>query len=169
MQEEVYGPVLPIMKVKSIQEAIDFVNKRDRPLALYVFSGNTDTVNKVLAETCSGGCCVNDIIYHIANPSLPFGGIGPSGCGHYHGKAGFEEFSHQRSVMWRPTWIDPKERYPPYSDKNVKFLMTLLLGFGYYSDGQGGIWGFLNRFSCPCRKRNQARDAVGLQEGLLPY
>lgn len=128
MTEEIFGPVLPVLKVKNVEEAIEFVNKRDRPLALYAFSEKKATTDQILQNTISGGCCVNDVIYHIANPSLPFGGIGPSGCGKYHGKAGFEEFSHLRSVMWRPTWIDPPERYPPYKEANLKFLMKLLLG-----------------------------------------
>eukprot|EP00440_Ansanella_granifera_P041939 gb/GFBE01045465.1/.p1 GENE.gb/GFBE01045465.1/~~gb/GFBE01045465.1/.p1 ORF type:complete len:470 (+),score=109.72 gb/GFBE01045465.1/:1-1410(+) len=128
MQEEIFGPVLPILTVKRIEDAIDFVNARDKPLALYMFSSSKRTVDSVLANTTSGGCCVNDCIYQIANPNLPFGGVGASGMGASHGRAGFEEFSHRRSVTWRPTWVDPSLRYPAYSEKKTSFLMTLLMG-----------------------------------------
>lgn len=121
MQEEILGPILPIITVKCVDDAIDFVNARERPLTLYIFSESEDAVNKVLGSTISGSVCVNDTLMHRANPSLPFGGVGASGIGAFNGRSGFEEFSHSRSVMWRPTWFDPLQRYPPYADDCAAF------------------------------------------------
>ena len=95
MQDEIFGPILPVISVDSMEAAIDFVNDRDKPLGLYVFSSNRAFKDAVLAQTSSGGVCVNDCIMHAANPELPFGGVGPSGCGAYHGKHGFDAFSHK--------------------------------------------------------------------------
>jgi len=128
MKEEIFGPLLPIITVKSVDDAIKFVNARERPLALYVFSKNSQTVDKVLQNTTSGGCCVNDTLYHFVNPHLPFGGVGHSGMGSYHGYAGFKEFSHLKPVVWRDTWIDPHLRFPPYTESSTNFLVGLLIG-----------------------------------------
>jgi aldehyde dehydrogenase (NAD+) len=125
MTEEIFGPVLPIVRVKSIREAIDFVNARPKPLALYVFSSDKGAQEQVLQETSSGGACVNDTIAHLSVPELPFGGVGDSGIGAYHGRSSFETFSHRKSVMAKATWVDVKLRYPPYGD-NVKWVRRLL-------------------------------------------
>lgn len=122
MKEEIFGPVLPIIVVDSMDAAIDHVNSRDKPLALYIFSSNNATVNKILSRTSSGGTCVNDAIFHINNTNLPFGGVGPSGMGSYHGKSSFDTFTHYRSVMFRATWLDPSSRYPPYQANNLDFI-----------------------------------------------
>ena len=114
MQEEIFGPVLPVLAVDDVDEAIARVNGSDKPLALYVF-GN-DNVDKVLAETSSGGVCVNDAMVHVGVTTLPFGGVGESGYGAYHGRWGFETFSHRKSVLRRPSWLnDPPIMRPPYT------------------------------------------------------
>lgn len=113
MQEEIFGPVLPIITTRDIDEAIAFINSRERPLALYVFSDSA-TGNKVLSKTISGGACVNDLLMHIANNELGLGGVGNSGIGSYHGKKSFETFGHEKSIVKTPTLIDLPFRYPPF-------------------------------------------------------
>lgn len=117
MQEEIFGPVLPVLEYEVLEEAIAFVNQRPKPLALYVFSRNDAVIRQVLQRTSSGGVCINDTILHIAIPELPFGGVGDSGMGSYHGKAGFDTFSHRKSVLSKPFWLDLDWRYPPYKAK----------------------------------------------------
>ena len=126
MQEEIFGPILPILTVDSVDEAIGFVLDRPRPLALYLFSGDRANQDKVLAETSSGGACVNEVVNHFAVSSLPFGGVGTSGMGAYHGKAGFDTFSHHKSVLNKPTFIDPVVRYAPYSDTRKKLFKLVM-------------------------------------------
>ncbi|MBQ5691700.1 MAG: aldehyde dehydrogenase family protein, partial [Alistipes sp.] len=113
MQEEIFGPIFPIVTFSETEEAIDFVNKREKPLALYYF-GDNKTAKHLLRHTSSGGACVNDTIMHIANERLPFGGVGNSGMSSYHGKESFDVFSHRRSVVTTPTWLDLPFRYMPY-------------------------------------------------------
>jgi len=127
MHEEIFGPVLPILKSANVDEIIAHINAQEKPLAMYIFGKESDA-DKVIARTSSGGVCVNDTIFHIANPELPFGGVGGSGMGKYHGKWGFDEFSHQRAVMYRKTWVDVKQRYPPYTDSSLKLLEFVSLG-----------------------------------------
>ena len=98
MKNEIFGPILPVKSYKTLSEAIDYVNSHDHPLGLYVFSDNNSEVEQVLSNTTSGGATVNDVIFHVTQETLPFGGVGPSGMGAYHGREGFEEFSHKRSV-----------------------------------------------------------------------
>lgn len=114
MREEIFGPVLPVLKVKDVSEAIRFVTERDKPLALYVFSNDEKVQDEVLERTSSGGVCVNGTIMHLANPELPFGGVGPAGMGAYHGRYTFETFSHHKAVLRRKLKRDPKFMYPPY-------------------------------------------------------
>ena len=111
MQEEIFGPIFPVLTFKDLDEVISFVNKREKPLALYYF-GKDD--QKILRHTTSGGACVNDVIMHIVNHKVPFGGVGNSGMGAYHGKDSFLIFSHRRSVIKTPTWVDMPFRYMPY-------------------------------------------------------
>lgn len=115
MNEEIFGPLLPVLSVGSVDEAIDFVNDRPKPLALYIFSGSGDTSEQILQSTSSGGACVNHTILHMTSPVMPFGGVGPSGMGSYHGKAGFDAFSHHKSVLLKPQKPDPSLMYPPYT------------------------------------------------------
>lgn len=125
MQEEIFGPILPIIEYTNLSEAIAFVNAQPKPLALYIFSNNKQDQEQVLQETASGGVCLNDTIVHMAFPGLPFGGVGESGMGNYHGKASFKTFSHQRSVLNKSFLIDIKLRYAPYKDK-LKLLKRLI-------------------------------------------
>jgi aldehyde dehydrogenase (NAD+) len=126
MQEEIFGPILPVMSVSSIDEAIDFVTGRDKPLALYLFTGDDAVEEDVLARTSSGGVCVNGTIWQVAHPHLPFGGVGPSGMGAYHGKASFDTFSHRKAVVSKGTRFDPKMMYPPYGSFKTKLIKRLL-------------------------------------------
>jgi len=114
MKEEIFGPVLPVMQFDTIDEAVDLVNAMPRPLALYVFTRSRTTADRVLDSTSSGGAVVNDTVIHVGNPDLPFGGIGDSGMGTYHGKSGFETFSHMKSVLRKSRYLDAPFRYPPY-------------------------------------------------------
>ncbi|MEQ1877937.1 MAG: aldehyde dehydrogenase family protein [Bdellovibrionia bacterium] len=126
MSEEIFGPVLPVMLYDDLQEAIDLVNGGDKPLSLYVFSRDRQYIDRVVANTSSGGVCVNDSMIHFANPNLPFGGIGVSGMGAYHGHFGFLTFSHQKAVVTRG-WFDPaKFLYPPYRPILKKFFARRL-------------------------------------------
>ena len=113
MQDEIFGPIFPVVTFSDINEAIDFVTEREKPLALYYF-GDNKTANHVLKHTSSGGACVNDTIMHIANEKLPFGGVGNSGMSSYHGRESFDVFSHRRAVVTTPTWLDIPFRYMPY-------------------------------------------------------
>ncbi|NWY07893.1 AL3B1 dehydrogenase, partial [Nothoprocta ornata] len=117
MQDVILGPILPIITVRSVDEAIDFINARERPLVVYVFSSDKKVVNQVLERTSSGGFCGNDTLMHMTLTSLPFGGIGESGLGRYHGQFTFETFSHQRGCLQRTTALEPINalRYPPYN------------------------------------------------------
>jgi aldehyde dehydrogenase (NAD+) len=126
MQEEIFGPILPILSVKSIDEAIDFVNEREKPLALYLFTSSSAIEDEVLARTSSGGACVNGTLLHIMDPKMPFGGVGPSGTGAYHGRHTFETFSHRKSVLTRGTRFDPKIMYPPYGERLTKLMQRFM-------------------------------------------
>ena len=116
MQEEIFGPIFPVLTFKHIDDVISFVTKREKPLALYYF-GTDD--KKILRHTSSGGTCINDVIMHIVNHKTPFGGVGNSGMGAYHGKDSFLIFSHRRSVIKTPTWVDMPFRYMPYKLFNL--------------------------------------------------
>jgi aldehyde dehydrogenase (NAD+) len=126
MAEEIFGPILPILPVGDVDEAIRFVNERDDPLALYVFSDSSAVQERVLAETTSGGVCVNTTVMHVAVPELPFGGIGASGFGAYHGKASFDVFSHKKSVLAKPPRPDPRIAYPPYTRWKERLIRRFL-------------------------------------------
>ncbi len=124
MQEEIFGPILPMVPYDSIEDAIAYVNRRDRPLGLYWFGTDMAEADRVLDRTISGGVTLNDVIFHIAAEDLPFGGIGPSGMGHYHGQDGFREFSHGRSVYTQPK-LDLAGLAgfkPPYGSRTRKSL-----------------------------------------------
>jgi aldehyde dehydrogenase (NAD+) len=126
MAEEIFGPILPVLPVSDIDEAIRFVNERDRPLSLYVFSNSSEVQDRVLAETTSGGACVNTTVMHVAVPELPFGGVGASGIGAYHGKASFDVFSHRKSVLTKPARPDPKVAYPPHTKWKERLIRRFL-------------------------------------------
>ena len=122
MQEEIFGPILPIITYHNIHEAIHFINQREKPLAFYIFSSQKE-VQDLLLKSCSfGGGCINDTIIHLATSELGFGGVGHSGMGSYHGKKSFETFSHTRSIVKKATWIDLPLRYYPYTPLKDKMI-----------------------------------------------
>ena len=127
MGEEIFGPVLPVLTFETIDEVIQTVNSHDRPLALYIFSSNKKNIRRVTSKCAFGGGCVNDVIIHLATAHMGFGGVGESGMGAYHGKVGFDTFSHKKSIVDKKTWIDLPMRYQPY-DKglNAKLLRMFL-------------------------------------------
>jgi aldehyde dehydrogenase (NAD+) len=117
MQDEIFGPILPILEFEDLSAAIASINSRPKPLALYVFSNRRENYRKVIDEVPFGAGCINDTVVHFANPHLPFGGVGNSGMGRYHGKASFDIFSHQKSILKKSFAFDPPLRYPPYKNK----------------------------------------------------
>ncbi|NWZ13782.1 AL3B1 dehydrogenase, partial [Agelaius phoeniceus] len=128
MQEEIFGPILPIVIIANVDEAIDFINSRERPLAAYAFSSDDKVVNRVLERTSSGGFCGNDTLMHVTLPSLPFGGIGNSGLGTHHGKFSFDTFSHPRGCLKRGMGRESLNapRYPPYSQRKFGLIQATL-------------------------------------------
>ncbi len=126
MKEEIFGPILPIITFNEIEEAIDFINKRNHPLALYLFTESKTVQEKFLKECQFGGGCINDTIVHIASDYLPFGGVGSSGMGHYHGASSFETFSHYKSILKKATWFDLSIRYAPFTDKKANIINKFL-------------------------------------------
>jgi aldehyde dehydrogenase (NAD+) len=126
MTDEIFGPILPIVTVQSLDEAIDFVNSRPKPLAAYLFTKSKDVRERVIKEVSAGGMLVNHLLFQFSTTKLPFGGVGPSGMGAYHGKFGFEEFSHRKSVLTKPTRPDLTAMiYPPYTEKAWKLARRL--------------------------------------------
>jgi len=130
MQEEIFGPILPVLEFSEIEEALSMLRKRPKPLALYLFTNDRRTQEQVIKQTASGGVCINDTVAHILGKDLPFGGVGASGMGTYRGKAGFDCFTHYKSVLRRSLLVDPKFRYPPSSLSlaGVKRVCRFLLG-----------------------------------------
>lgn len=126
MDDEIFGPVLPVIRVGGMDEAVTYVSSRPKSLALYVFSSSKDTVDRVLAGTSSGSVGVNLTVQQVAVPDLPFGGVGPSGMGAYHGRQGFETFSHRRAVLSKPTRLDPPVLYPPYTKMKEWILKKMV-------------------------------------------
>jgi aldehyde dehydrogenase (NAD+) len=126
MQEEIFGPILPVITYDDIGEAIAIINERPKPLALYLFSRNKNLQKQVLQETSSGSVCINDTVMQFAVPALPFGGVGNSGIGKYHGKASFDTFSHYKSVLNRALIPDVRLRYAPYSQGKLQLLKRIL-------------------------------------------
>lgn len=125
MQEEIFGPILPIRSYEYNDDIAKTVNSYEKPLSLYLFSENKAFINEVLEKYTFGGGCVNDTLIHFANKRLPFGGVGHSGIGAYHGKLGFDTFSHKKSVIKKPNWIDIPLRYAPYNGK-LKMIKRIL-------------------------------------------
>lgn len=126
MQEEIFGPVLPVKTVKSVNDAIDYVNDHPRPLALYIFTNDTAKRDKVLNSTTSGGACANEVVMHVAQDELPFGGVGPSGTGAYHGEHGFKRFSHAKSVFYQSRFNLAGMLRPPYGERIEKLLKMMM-------------------------------------------
>lgn len=130
MQEEIFGPILPIIKIDGLYDAISFINTHDKPLALYIFSNNKNDVKQILQNTSAGGVSVNDTIMHLASVGLPFGGVGNSGMGAYHAKYTYDTFSHKKSVLHKDLGVLGETlssaRYPPYTVGKMNYLRMLL-------------------------------------------
>ena len=125
MQDEIFGPILPVLAYNNLSQAIARVKELPKPLALYYFSNNRQNSQQIIKDTSFGGGCINDTLLHFANPHLPFGGTGSSGIGSYHGKKSFETFSHQKSILKRSFRLDAPLRYPPYGNK-LKILKKIM-------------------------------------------
>ena len=115
MQQEIFGPILPVLEISSVEEAAAFINDRPKPLALYYF-GSRKNREKLLSATSSGGVCVNETVMHLVNPSMPFGGVGASGMGAYHGQYGFDTFTHYKPELLKWNGFELPLRYPPVTD-----------------------------------------------------
>ena len=126
MQDEIFGPILPVIAFTNLDEAIQKVKERPKPLSFYIYSNNNSTIKKILNEVSFGGGCVNDSVMHLSNRNLPFGGVGFSGTGSYHGKAGFDTFSHCKSILHKATWFESSIKYAPYSAKKLKLIKMLM-------------------------------------------
>ncbi|MBT7428936.1 MAG: aldehyde dehydrogenase family protein [Ilumatobacter sp.] len=126
MADEIFGPIMPVLAIGDVDEAIRFVNDREKPLALYAFSSDDDTLEHVVANTSAGGVTLNHAVLHLAVPDLPFGGVGQSGIGAYHGKSGFDTFSHFKPVLDKPTRPDPALMYPPYNANKQKIIRKFM-------------------------------------------
>ena len=126
MDDEIFGPILPVLPVGDVDEAIRMVNDRSKPLALYAFSASNAVLDHVVANTSAGGVTLNHAIMHLAVPDLPFGGVGESGMGAYHGKAGFDVFTHHKPVLEKPVRPDPALMYPPYTNTKKKLIKKFL-------------------------------------------
>ena len=126
MQEEIFGPVLPVITFRDISEVIPLINSREKPLALYLFTRSASAQERILKKVPFGGGCVNDTVIHLASSRLPFGGVGQSGMGQYHGRASFDTFSHEKSVVVKRNRPDIQMRYPPYTGKNLNLIRKLM-------------------------------------------
>ena len=126
MQEEIFGPLLPVLTFESIEEVIQTVNQKPHPLALYLFTNDKHIADKVTSRCGFGGGCINDTIIHLATSEMGFGGFGESGMGAYHGKEGFRTFSHYKSIVDKKTWLDLPMRYQPYKEINNKLIHFFL-------------------------------------------
>ena len=126
MREEIFGPILPVVSFIDLDAAIKKVKERPKPLACYIFSKNRKMIDKLLKEVSFGGGAINDSLMHISNSNLPFGGVGSSGIGNYHGKAGFDTFSHYKSILDKPFWFEANFKYAPYSKLKLKIIKFLL-------------------------------------------
>lgn len=128
MQEEIFGPLLPVLTFSNFNIALNDILEKEKPLSAYLFSNNSEEKQHFTQKISFGGGCINDVIMHLGNKNLPFGGVGNSGIGSYHGKFGFETFSHQKSVLERANWGEPNIKYPPYSEKKLHWIKKFFLG-----------------------------------------
>lgn len=126
MQEEIFGPILPVIPYENEEEIISYISENDAPLALYLFSAKKKKIKKFTAELGFGGGCVNDVVIHLATSYMPFGGFKESGTGSYHGKAGFETFTHYKSIVKKSTRLDLPVRYQPFKKSRRKFVRMFL-------------------------------------------
>ena len=126
MQDEIFGPILPVISFDNLDEVIKKVKEGEKPLSCYIYSKSKKRIDKILYEISFGGGAINDSMMHLANSNLPFGGVGFSGMGHYHGKFGFKSFSHYKSILDKPFWYEAPVKYPPYSKLKMKLLKFLM-------------------------------------------
>ncbi len=126
MKEEIFGPILPVVSVNDMEEALKYIREHDKPLALYLFSTDRAFEKKVLSSVSFGGGCINDTIVHLATEEMPFGGVGESGMGSYHGKASFDTFTHYRSILKKSVLIDLPMRYHPYNKKRKNLIKRFM-------------------------------------------
>lgn len=126
MQEEIFGPILPVLSFNYLNEALNQVLEHDKPLAAYLFTNNSEEKKLFCEKISFGGGCINDVVMHLSNDALPFGGVGSSGMGRYHGKYGFETFSHQKAVLDRATWGEPNFKYPPYNESKLGWIKKII-------------------------------------------
>ncbi|WP_213189461.1 aldehyde dehydrogenase [Cloacibacterium caeni] len=126
MQEEIFGPILPILTYKNLETAMQTVVEGEKPLSAYLFSNDAKEQELFTEKLSFGGGCINDTLMHLSNDRLPFGGVGNSGIGHYHGKFGFIAFSHQKAILKKSNYLEPELKYPPYSDAKLNILKKLL-------------------------------------------
>ena len=126
MQDEIFGPLLPVLTYSDPEEITSYVESHPRPLAVYIFASDRKQKEFFISRLHFGGGCVNDTIIHLASEALPFGGVGESGMGHYHGRFGFETFSHLKSIVDKPFWLDLPMRYQPYSSTKEKLIKRFL-------------------------------------------
>ena len=127
MGEEIFGPIMPIIAFENFDVLVDELKTKDKPLALYLFTNNKKHVRRVTTELSYGGGCINDVVIHLATSAMGFGGVGESGMGAYHGKEGFDAFSHFKSIVDKKTWIDLPMRYQPYKSKLYEKLLNIFL------------------------------------------
>lgn len=127
MGEEIFGPIMPILTFDDFDTAVDELKDKDKPLALYLFSSNRNHIRRVTTELSYGGGCINDVVIHLATSEMGFGGVGESGMGSYHGKDGFDAFSHYKSIVDKKTWMDLPMRYQPYKSKLYETLLHIFL------------------------------------------
>lgn len=128
MEEEIFGPLLPILTVENLEDSFALINSRCKPLAAYLFTNNEELKKDFVKNISSGGMLINDTILHVTVSGLPFGGVGESGMGSYHGKFSFDAFSHKKAVLYRSFEGDSSTRYPPYTPGKLKLLKALISG-----------------------------------------
>jgi len=126
MQEEIFGPLLPVISFQNYNAALNSIVELEKPLAAYLFTNDSEEKENFTRKLSFGGGCINDTVMHLSNDHLPFGGVGSSGMGNYHGKYGFETFSHAKSILEKATWGEPNIKYPPYSEKKLSWIKKLM-------------------------------------------
>ena len=126
MQDEIFGPILPVISFNNLEDVIGKIKEREKPLSLYVYSKNKKTIKKILHEISFGGGGINESLVHYSNPNLPFGGVGASGIGNYHSKAGFDTFTHYKSILHKTSWLEPNIKYTPFTKLKMRILKFIL-------------------------------------------
>ncbi|MBT5615133.1 MAG: aldehyde dehydrogenase family protein, partial [Flavobacteriales bacterium] len=126
MQDEIFGPILPVISFENLENVIAKIKEREKPLSLYIYSKNKKIIKKILYEISFGGGAINESLVHLSNPNLPFGGVGASGIGSYHSKAGFDTFTHYKSILHKSFFFEPSVKYLPFTKLKKKILKFLL-------------------------------------------